>query len=460
MTAEQIHQTLESLRGAGMLPGTGRIAKLLSLLGHPERRLRVIQVAGTNGKGSTSRMLQSLFTAAGYRTGLYTSPTVTTLYDTITIDGSPIPEAVFGGLLTEITACLPQLQPLGGLSEFECVTALCLLWFAREHTDLCVIECGLGGRDDATNVFPALLAAVFTPIALDHTALLGKTVEQIARNKAGILHPSCAVVSAPGQDIDALSVLFEEAAQRGLTVRTAAPAPPDSITEEAGMLTFLRGKETYALPLCGRFQIGNALTALETADALEACGFTVDEAARHQGLSAVQLPCRQELLPKDPPVLLDGAHNPHGIAALRDTLCSLWPDRPVVLVIGMLRDKDTAACAKLLAPLCAHVRCCTPESPRALEAEALCAQFLTAGNIPAGSEGSGDPAGSKTAGRESGGEGTAGETGLDVRACASPEEALREGWALSRKHGLPLVIGGSFTVAGPLRLPAQKLCGT
>lgn len=453
MTATQIRQTLESLRGAGMLAGTERIKRLLSLLSHPERRLRVIHIAGTNGKGSTSRMIQSLFTAAGYRTGLYTSPTVTTLYDTLTIDGTPIPERVFGELLREIVACLPQLQDVGGLSEFECVTALCLLWFAREHTDLCVVECGLGGRDDATNVFPSPLAAVFTPIALDHTALLGPTVEAIAQNKAGILRPSCRVVSSPGQDVDALGVLFEEAARQGLTVRAAAPALAGSVTQTPGALTFSRGDQTYTLPLCGRFQADNALTALETADALAECGFSVDETARRRGLSSVTLPCRQELLSLDPPALLDGAHNPHGVAALRDTIETLWPDTPVVLVYGMLRDKDTAACAGLLAPLCAHVRCCTPPGPRALDGDALRAQFLKSANPPAGSKANGtarppDPTGGRAA---------YGESAADVQTCGSPEAALREGWALARAEGLPLVVGGSFTVAGPLRPLLQKL---
>ncbi len=433
MTEQQIAQTLESLEGAGILPGTARIQRLLSLLGHPERRLRVVHVAGTNGKGSTARMIQSLLTAAGYRTGLYTSPTVTTLYDTITIDGAAIPTEAFGSLLSEITALLPQLQAVGGLSVFECVTALCLLWFAREHTDICVIECGLGGRDDATNVFPAPLVTVFTPIALDHTAVLGPTVEAIAQNKAGIIHPPCTVVSAPHQDVDALGVLFEAAANQGLTVRTAAPASPEAVMDTPGKLTFSRGDKSYTLPLCGRFQTDNAQTALETVDALASYGYPVDDAARRAGLAAVRLPCRQELLSESPPVLLDGAHNPHGIAALRDTVRSLWPDTPIVLVVGMLRDKDTAACADLLSPLCAHVCCCTPQTPRALDAAALASQF-TRPDMHA----SGYP---------------------DVQACSALEDALRAGWQLAQSAGLPLVVGGSFTVAGPLRPLLQRLCG-
>ena len=181
MTYSEALRYIERLHGRGICPGLSRMEAALEAVGHPERQLRVVHVAGTNGKGSTAAMIAAVATAADYKVGLYTSPAVTTTADTITINGHPIPEEVFASLTTELAAAA------GDLTEFEFVTLLTLVWFARERVELAVIECGLGGAEDATNVFPAPLCAVFTPISLDHTRLLGETVEEIAAQKAGII---------------------------------------------------------------------------------------------------------------------------------------------------------------------------------------------------------------------------------------------------------------------------------
>ena len=292
----------------------------------------------------------------------------------------------------------------GSLSEFECITAAALLYFARQHTDIVVLECGMGGRDDATNVLEAPLAAVLTPIALDHAAWLGGTVAEIAANKCGIFRPHCTVVTSPAQDEDALGVIFEQAAAAGLMVRIPNAAAAPVVRDELGAVAFTYGGETYTLPLTGAFQRDNALTALETIAVLREKGFVVDAAAQQAGLA-------------EPLILLDGAHNPHGIAALADTLTRHLAGVPLTAVIGMLRDKDTAACAARLAPLCTHMVCCTPDNPRALAAEALAAQmtpFCT-----------------------------------DVRTADTPEQALALARSLAGTQ--PLLIAGSFTVAAPLR---------
>lgn len=408
---------LAALQPGGMKMGLERMQRVLQRLGEPQRQLRVVHIAGTNGKGSTARMLQAILTAAGYRTGLYASPSVTGLRDTITIDNTPITRADFAACVTAAAEQQPWMGEAGSLSEFECITAAALLYFARQHTDIVVLECGMGGRDDATNVLEAPLAAVLTPIALDHAAWLGGTVAEIAANKCGIFRPHCTVVTSPAQDEDALGVIFEQAAAAGLMVRIPNAAAAPVVRDELGAVAFTYGGETYTLPLTGAFQRDNALTALETIAVLREKGFVVDAAAQQAGLAAVSMPCRQEVFSREPLILLDGAHNPHGIAALADTLTRHLAGVPLTAVIGMLRDKDTAACAARLAPLCTHMVCCTPGNPRALAAEALAAQmtpFCT-----------------------------------DVRTADTPEQALALARTLAGTQ--PLLIAGSFTVAAPLR---------
>lgn len=375
----------------GICPGLARMEAALETVGHPERTLRVVHIAGTNGKGSTAAMIAAIATAAGYKTGLYTSPTVTTLADTVTVDRSPIADAELAGLVDEWDPLLPDL------TEFEFVTVLTLVWFARQKVDLAVIECGLGGAEDATNVFPAPLCAVFTPISLDHTKLLGDSIKQIARQKAGIIKPGCAVVTCAGQHPEALGVLFGYAANLGLTVMQPAA-----------------GLTLPPLAMSGEHQRQNAKTAVQTVKALAAKGFVFTEKNVADGLAAVTLPCRQERLGER--ILLDGAHNPQGVAALAAEIRRLWGETSVVLVTGMLADKNVEGCVSLLSPLAVKVFCCTPAHPdRALPADALAAVYGEA------------------------------EVISDIG------EAVTTAKQYADSHNLPLVVAGSFYVAGEAR---------
>lgn len=418
MTYTETEQYLISLRGGGIRPGLARMERAMELVGNPHRRLRVVHVAGTNGKGSTARMIQCILTAAGYRTGLYSSPAVTGLCDTITVDGEPIAPDTLAALATVWQSRQPQMGDCGELSEFEFVTALTLDYFARERVEVCVLECGLGGRQDATNICPPPLAAVLTPIARDHTAFLGDTVEAIAAEKCGILKPPCRVITSPAQSPQALAVVYEQAARHGLTVRQPNRAAATLLARRAGEVRFAYGGEEYTVPLGGAFQVDNALTALETAAALAECGFVLDAAACRAGLAAAILPCREEVVSRTPLILLDGAHNPHGIAALAQTIREDLSGAPLTLLIGMLRDKDTAACAAQLAPLVARVVCCTPPCERALDAKQLAAQFQAAGV-------------------------------REVTALPDPAAALAAARALAGEG--PLLVGGSFYTAAAIR---------
>ena len=326
---------------SGICPGTSRVRKLLHLLGDPQRRLKVVHVAGTNGKGSTARMIQAMLTAGGYCTGLFSSPAVTGICDTVTVDGKPIFKRDFVRYIKRIRKVQKQMEQPA--SSFEVLTALALCCFADQHTDICVIECGMGGAKDATNVFRQPLCGVITPIASDHTAFLGDTLQRITQQKAGILKGSCAVVTAAEQPDEVMETLYRIAADKGLTVHMPAPAKTQD-----GYLCF--GNERYALQLTGQVQLQNACTALLVMQQLQEKGFPVDGQTKKRALEGLQMPCRQEVLRREPLLLLDGAHNPHNMQALVQTMQQL-DAAPYTLVIGMLADKDTAQCCRMLAPL-------------------------------------------------------------------------------------------------------------
>ena len=419
MTYTEAFQYMVSLKPGGMKWGLGRMERILAYFGNPQRRLRVVHVAGTNGKGSVARMIQSVLTAAGYRTGLYSSPAVTGLRDTITIDNTAIPEVDFAVLTERIRPFNTEekMEEAGCLSEFELITALAFLYFAAQHTDICVIECGLGGRDDATNCIPAPLAAVITPVSLDHTAILGKTVEEIARHKCGIIKPPCSVITSPAQDGEALAVILQTAAESGLTVHIPATGSAPIRTLALGRTEFDYGGLPVSLPLTGTFQRDNALTAIETVRILASAGFPVTDEQIQAGLRLAAMPCRQEVLRQDPLVLIDGGHNPQGVAALADTLRT-QNAYGFTLITGMLADKDTDRCMALLAPFCRRAVCCTPDNPRALPAEELAEKLRKAAPE------------------------------LSVDAVDDPAAALT---LARRDKSRPLLVAGSFYIASVLR---------
>lgn len=418
MTFLQAMAYINHLKPVGMQMGLDRMEKILCRLGDPHQLLRTIHIAGTNGKGSTARMIQAALTASGYRAGLFSSPAVTGLRDTITIDGNPIGEEDFAACVEQIRAAAEEQGAEIGLSEFELETALAFLWFHEQQADVCVIECGLGGRDDATNVLPAPLLAVLTPISLDHTALLGAAVSEIAQAKCGILKQGTgAVITAPEQCPEALAEILAIAAKRGLTLYQPQPGGLEILSEQPGNLAFAWGGETYTLSLAGRFQAGNAITALQAIDCLRAMGWRLPTASVKKGLADVAMPCRQEIIRREPLMMLDGAHNPHGIAALAETLRRLLRGGRITAVMGMLGDKDTASCVRLLAPMLNAAICCAPDNPRALAPERLAAALR--------------------------------EAGVEASAVPAPQAALKR--AICVAGDGPLLVCGSFYLCSVLR---------
>lgn len=375
MDYEQALRYLHSRNRFAKKAGLSNIRALMERLGNPQDRLRFVHVAGTNGKGSVTTMTSSVLTAAGYRTGKYISPYVLDFRERIQIDGKMIPKEALCRCTERVKREADLLDAEGrGPIEFEAVTAAALLYFAEQNCDVVVLEVGLGGRFDATNVIKTPLVSVITSIGLDHTDILGGTVEKIAAEKCGIIKRGGVTVSAPGQDPAALGVIFERCAEmeNPLVIGnlTAAEVLEHGLS---GSRVRYDGAE-YRIPLPGAHQVQNAVTALETVRVLrERRGFTIEPAAVRRGIETVRFPARMELFSKEPPVLLDGAHNPPSIRAAAAVLREFAAGRPVTLLAGMLEDKAAAEAMETLAPLCRRVFAAAPNTPRALSAERLAA---------------------------------------------------------------------------------------
>lgn len=368
---------IHSFKRFAGVPTLARIKALMHLLGNPQERLKVVHVAGTNGKGSVSTMIAGILRKAGYHTGLYISPFVLDFCERIQINGEMIAQGVLATLAEELR---PLAQQVEELTEFELITAMALHHFARTECDVVVLETGLGGRFDATNIVENPLVSVITSIGLDHTEILGNTVEQIAFEKCGILKAGVPVVTSPAQQAQALAVIYEQAANKGCAVvQPNLSAAEVESADLRGTALVYQGEHLY-IPLAGKHQIINALAAAAAADTLCRSGSltNISRAAIQEGIASVHFPARMEILREKPMVLLDGAHNPAGAAALADTL-AFAQGRPITAIMGMLADKQTDQVARLLAPCFRRVLCVTPASPRAVAAHTLAACMDAAG---------------------------------------------------------------------------------
>lgn len=375
MTTQQAIEALHALPRMGQgAPGLARMQNLCDHLGNPEKELQCIHIAGTNGKGSLAAMTSSILTAAGYKTGLTISPYVVDFRERFQIDGEMIPPRTLANLTEKVLDAIDAIEAEGGEKpvEFEAVTALAFLWFAREKCDLVVLETGLGGRCDATNVVPRKLVAAITKIGYDHMEVLGDTLDKIAAEKAGIIKEGTVVVNYPDQPAEAM----------GPILTAAAEAHTSIITPDKDDLTLLRGKRLEnridyggyraALGLPGTHQANHAAMAVEIALALwREFGYDISDDAILQGLADARMPARIEVLRRHPLLLLDGCHNPDGAKMLAATLTRADFEENLVGVLGVLADKDYKDMLSDLAPCFAKVYTVTPNCPRALSAKEL-----------------------------------------------------------------------------------------
>ena len=370
MTTQQAIEALHALPrlGSGQ-PGLARMQNLLAHLGNPEKDLPCIHIAGTNGKGSLAAMTASILTAAGYKTGLTISPYVVDFRERFQIDGAMIPARTLAALAQTVLAAVDAIRQEGGDPpvQFEAVTALALLWFAKEKCDFVVLETGLGGRYDATNAVPRKLVAAITRIGYDHQELLGDTLAEIAAEKAGIIREGCPVVCYPDQPDEAM----------GPILTAAAEAHTALITPDKEDIRCLPGKRLEnridyggyraALALPGAHQADHAAMAVEIALALwREYGYEIPDDAIETGLAAARIPARIEVLRRRPLLLLDGCHNPDGAKALAETLQAAKYEENLVAVLGMLADKDYKTMLETLVPCFAKAYTVTPNCPRAL----------------------------------------------------------------------------------------------
>jgi dihydrofolate synthase / folylpolyglutamate synthase len=357
--------------------GLRNITLLLEHLDNPHHAYFSVQIAGTNGKGSTAAMLESISNAAGVATGLFTSPHLHSVTERVRVSGNDITGELFAECATQVRNTSEQLVASGQIEVvptfFEQVTAIALLAFKRLAVEIAILETGMGGRLDATTAVGAQLVAI-TPIALDHEQYLGETIASIAGEKAAIIHPGVAAVVAP-QSFEALQVIEKRAIECGveLFLNDWQSTIEDFSDDGAARVTFDTPNNRYEsilLNLLGRHQVENAGVAIRLAEALNSFGFHISHDAVKRGLETVHHPGRLQLIKTDPMILLDGAHNPSGALALRQYLDE-FVKRPVTLVIGAMRDKRLSEIAQLLFPAAERLVLTRPDNPRAAPLEDL-----------------------------------------------------------------------------------------
>lgn len=366
---------IEGVSWLGVRPGLERVRALLERLGEPQRELKFVHVAGTNGKGSASALMAAALTAAGYKTGLYTSPHLLRFNERMRLDGEEIGDGELAELIGGLAEAARGLEE--PCTEFELVTAAALLWFARRRADIVVLETGMGGRLDATNVIPRPECAVIMNIGLDHTAVLGDTVEAIASEKAGIFKGGAAVSYA--QEPGVAVVLRAAAARTGTELRFAdfSLIEPLGSSLEGQNFRFAGGE--YSIRLLGRHQLRNAATALTALAALRERGWVLPEEAVRRGFAGAAWPARFELVSRSPLFVVDGGHNPQCVRATAGAIREYMPGGRCVLLMGVLADKDWRGMLDILAPVAEGFVCATPDSERALPAGELAAELRRRG---------------------------------------------------------------------------------
>ena len=416
---------IHSVNNAFCKPGLERIGTLCERLGHPEKNLRFIHVAGTNGKGSFCSMLASILKDAGYRVGLYTSPHLIRFNERMQINGNCIED----DLLAEITNRVKPIADsmLDKPTEFELVTAISFVYFQRMNCDLVVLETGLGGRLDATNIIESPLVSVITGIDLDHTAILGDTYEKIAYEKAGIIKQFCPVVIGACNK-NAKEVILQRAVECRSPIAMVDISSIRDMKYSLHGTTFSYGNyEKISLSLAGIYQPRNCATVIECIKMLRNIGYHISDEAVYSGFASTKWPGRFEVLSQSPMVIYDGGHNPQGVSAFVESLEKILPNTKVALVCGLLQDKDYNHMISAYTSVADAVFTLTVDSPRALPANEL-AKLLS-------------------------------EKGIFASPFENAEEAVRVAFSYAKKHSLPVVINGSLYMYSQIIDVVKSLIG-
>ena len=403
-------------------PGLERIGVLCERLGNPQDSLRFIHVAGTNGKGSTCSMLSSVLRAAGYRVGLYTSPYIRFFNERMCVDGEPIADEELAEITEEVRPIADSMEDKP--TEFELITAIAFVYFKRHGCDAVVLEAGMGGRLDSTNIIRNPLLSIITGIALDHVAFLGDTVEKIAAEKAGIIKDGAPILYG-GDDRNAQAVIEKKAKEMGSSFHTV---PYESLrilrTDLTGTEFSLGERSDLKIALLGSYQPRNASLVITAVQLLQKRGLAISEEALREGLLAARWQARFEIISRDPLTIFDGAHNPQGIRSAVESIRQYFGEKKVYLLTGVLRDKDYTAIAKDLSTVASRAFTLTPDSPRALSAEEY-AKTLS-------------------------------EAGISAQSYDSLTDALDAAREAARRDGVPLICLGSLYVYAGLIVEVEK----
>lgn len=374
MIIDRIHE----FNRFGMVLGLDRMEELLRRLGNPQDDLKVIHVAGTNGKGSVSKYLEEGLSACGYKMGLYTSPYIETFNERIRYDGADISDEDLEYYGQKVVSAAEAMvaDGLDSPTEFEVVTAIAFLYFADRQADITILEVGLGGIGDSTNVVKSPLASVITSISYDHMAQLGSSLAEIAVNKAGIIKTGCPVIANVPQR-DAAKIIARKAYAMGsrlydISGIRAAVSDETPFSQKVSMELYEKSYSDVEISMVGHHQAENLKTALATLEILRKSGAVkLDREALYEGLKRARQPGRFEVISEDPLVIIDGAHNEAGAQALQETMAQHFAGKKILLVAGILADKEIDSIVKFLTKITDHIIVTEPDNPRKLAAEKL-----------------------------------------------------------------------------------------
>lgn len=377
MNFKEMMEYMEAIRGYGIVQGLSSITELCKRLGNPQDVLAFVHIAGTNGKGSVLAFLSSILKCAGYKVGSYHSPAVFTYCERIQINGRAITQKALCACMDEVKAACDSMTAEGFAqpTPFEVETAAAFLYFQKNACDLVILEAGMGGREDATNLITTTKAAVLTPIGMDHMQFLGNTPEKIAAHKAGIIKNGCYVITA-GQRVEILEIIEEEAANKQCRF---------AVTGEAQKIRYGLEKQSFSyqdasgkrfdgleISLAGKHQIDNAALAVETVGSLALCGYPVSEKQLRKGLVETRWRGRFQIAAAKPLFILDGAHNEDAAKKLAESVRFYFTNKRIIYIMGMLKDKE---CEKVVAETYAYaeqiITVTPPDNPRALPAMEL-----------------------------------------------------------------------------------------
>ena len=380
---EQARKYVEAAADLGSRPGLDRIRRLCELLGNPQDDLEFIHVAGTNGKGSTAAMIESILCCAGMRVGMYYSPAITGICDHFRVNGETIDMTDYTETVAEVAEANSKLkrESPDGATQFEIETAVAFLYFRKKSCDIVILECGMGGKEDATNVVKNKLCCVITSVGFDHMYHLGHTLKQIAAHKAGIITTDCPVIALDSKE-EVLNVIRKRCETTGSTLYpVSAAVREDYELFPLGQAMSFDGMSNVAVSLAGAYQTENvplavkAVRVLAANDALDGC--VIDEDVIREGLKKTKWPYRFECICPDPPVIVDGAHNIDAAIALSKTITECLGNRSVILIIGIFADKEYEKIVATLSDVvCEMITVSTKVKGRSLSAArlAVCAE--------------------------------------------------------------------------------------